>query len=149
MQCYCANLSSNNKQQTWETNARPLRFDTPSSPSSSTTVYGHGMAWQEVGVSIQEARASICAHSPVLSVLDCLYLPLWPHCLWPCRCITGPLPCSLPFLFPLYLPSISDVFVYMISPYVHVPLVRCPSQCSILAGRHGICRKSQKSRRSG
>lgn len=84
----------------------------------------HGMARGGGPHPEKQEQASVLTPL-VLFFLDCLYLPLWPHCLWPCRCITVPLPCSLPFLFPCYLPSISQVFVYS-SPYVHVPLVRCP-----------------------
>ncbi|KAL6827435.1 hypothetical protein J3E69DRAFT_334013 [Trichoderma sp. SZMC 28015] len=59
------------------------------------------MARQGVGVPIQKQKQASVLTPLVLSVLDCLYLPLWPHCLWPCRCITVPLPCSLPFFVPL------------------------------------------------
>ncbi|KAL6832980.1 hypothetical protein V8C40DRAFT_149636 [Trichoderma camerunense] len=102
------------------------------------------MAWQGVGIPIQKQEQASVLTPLVLFFLDCLDLPLWPHCLWPCRCITVPLPCSLPFfvslVFTLYLSSLR---LHDFSLCARPPRPMPSSQCSILAGHHGICRKSQ------
>ncbi|KAL7913294.1 hypothetical protein GGI35DRAFT_285608 [Trichoderma velutinum] len=62
------------------------------------------------GGPIQKQEQASVLTPLVLSVLGCLYLPLWllwPHCLWPCRCITGPCPAPSLLFFPLHLPSLS------------------------------------------
>lgn len=100
----------------------------------------YGKGW---GSPSRKARASICAHSPCpvcpglsgFASLASLSMALSLH--------HGPLALLPPFfvslVFALYLSSLRLFLSLCARPPRPMP----SSQCSILAGHHGICRKSQ------